>query len=58
VFGKNTSRPWDGEAVKGSLKPIPPDAPQPLTTEEKTTIVEWIDLGAPWAAVPEGLSPQ
>jgi hypothetical protein len=56
VFGKNTSRPWDGEATKGRAKPIAADAPQPLTTEENATIVQWIDLGAPWAAAPPQLN--
>jgi len=48
VFGKNSSRPWDGEAIKGIPKPIPPDAQPQLSDQEKAAIAEWIDLGAPW----------
>lgn len=51
VLAKNTSRPWDGATAQGKPKPIPPDAKPPLTSEETRTIVEWIDMGAPWSAV-------
>ncbi len=48
LFGKNTSRPWDGAAGRGIAKPIPPGPSDPLTEAEKQVIVKWIDLGAPW----------
>jgi hypothetical protein len=50
LLGKNTSRPWDGDAVRGTPKPIPVDAKLPLTAEETRRFVEWIDIGAPWSA--------
>jgi hypothetical protein len=51
LVGKNTSRPWDGQAAPGKPKLIPGDAKQPLTAEETRLFVEWIDIGAPWCAV-------
>ena len=50
LLGKNTARPWDGQAVQGNPKQIPADAKQPLTAGETRSFVEWIDLGAPWSA--------
>jgi hypothetical protein len=49
LFGRNTSRPWDGAAFEQSAKPIPPGEVEPLTSEQKRMFIEWIDLGAPWA---------
>jgi hypothetical protein len=49
LHGRNTSRPWDQPA--GSTPQTVaahPESP-PLTTDEKQTLAEWIDLGAPWA---------
>jgi hypothetical protein len=57
LFGRNTSRPWDGAAAKGEAKPIPATASEPLTPEEKLNLVKWIDVGAPWTAVPPAGSP-
>ena len=48
VFGRNTSRGWDGTAAGGRVKQIPPGELPPLTENEKRTLVEWIDLGASW----------
>lgn len=48
VLGRNTSRPWDGPAVEGAVKPIPPQGAPELTDEEKRTLIRWIDLGARW----------
>jgi hypothetical protein len=50
LLGKNTSRPWDRQAVQEKPKLIPANAKQMLTTEETRLFVEWIDMGAPWAA--------
>jgi hypothetical protein len=52
LFGRNTSRPWDGEAAKGAAKPIPPGQGAPLTPEDRQAFVRWIDLGAAWQAPP------
>ena len=46
LFGRNTSRPWDGTASGGVNRPMPPESSAPLTEDEKRTIIEWIDLGA------------
>jgi hypothetical protein len=46
LFGRNTARPWDGEAADGEAKPIPAHDGPPLTAAEKRAVVEWIDLGA------------
>jgi hypothetical protein len=48
IFGRNTSRPWDGAMNEFSAKPIPRDQVEPLTSEQKQMFIEWIDLGAPW----------
>ncbi len=58
LFGRDTSRPWDREAGNGNpggpaleikLMPPPGKAPQ-LTPEEIHTVVQWIDMGAPFGA--------
>jgi Tol biopolymer transport system component len=46
IFGRNTSRPWDGVAQSGAIEQMPPKSAAPLTEEEKRAIIEWIDLGA------------
>ncbi|MCH5376290.1 MAG: hypothetical protein JJ992_20150 [Planctomycetes bacterium] len=46
LFGRNTSRPWDGEAAAKPFKPIPPGKVEPLTNKERDRFVEWIDCGA------------
>jgi hypothetical protein len=53
VFGRNTSRAWDGAAA-GPVKPIPAEDSAPLSEDEKRTLVEWIDLGALWDGIPGG----
>ena len=52
IYGKNTSRPWDGVAATGQIKPMPPVGSLQLTEEEKRAIAEWIDLGAQYKPVP------
>ncbi len=54
LFGRNTSRPWDGEAKSVAPERMPPAGTQQLTDDEKRTIVEWIDLGAHFEALPAG----
>jgi hypothetical protein len=46
LVGRNTSRPWDETASGGKPAPMPPAA---LTEDERLTLLEWIDLGAPWS---------
>ena len=50
VFGRNTSRPWDGDTKKRPIKKIPAGNAEPLTDDERRTLVEWIDMGANWDA--------
>ncbi len=52
IFGRNTSRPWDGDDAERPVKLIPATGANPLTGEEKRTFVEWIDLGALWSGIP------
>lgn len=54
LFGRNLARPWDGKRVEQKAKPIPENqnAAEPLTTLERRTFVEWIDMGALWDGVP------
>ncbi|MCR4414320.1 MAG: hypothetical protein NUV77_18025 [Thermoguttaceae bacterium] len=53
LFGRNTSRPWDGPACQRQAKPIEPGKLEPLSDEERRRFVEWIDLGAPWDSIPK-----
>jgi hypothetical protein len=49
VLGRNTARPWDGDATVRPAKPIPPESTVPaLSDREKRTIIEWIDTGSHW----------
>ena len=50
VFGRNTSRPWDGDIAKKPIKKIHAGKAKPLTDDERRTLVEWIDMGAIWDA--------
>lgn len=56
IVGSPTARPWDAPSDQANargtkLKPMPPpDHGKPLSPEEIKTIVQWIDLGAPWQA--------
>jgi hypothetical protein len=52
ILGRNTSRPWDGDAGKGAAKAIPPGKAEPLSADERQTFITWIDLGAAWQAAP------
>ncbi len=57
LYGRNTSRPWDGSARAGeAVSKMPPDGSPALTDEERQTLVEWVDLGALWdgMAAPAG----
>jgi len=45
IFGRNTSRLWDGVPDPGAIRPMPPPGSPQLTPEERRTIIEWIDLG-------------
>jgi hypothetical protein len=58
LYGRNTSRPWDGSAGAGEvIEKMPPDGSEALTDEEKQTFVEWVDLGALWDGLPEPAHP-
>jgi cytochrome c553 len=48
LYGRNTSRPWDGPAAAGNFKPMAPSGAPALTEKEKQVLVRWIDLGALW----------
>ena len=47
IFGRNTSRPWDGDWASKPVKPMGGNVE--LSAEEKRLFVEWIDLGAGWS---------
>ena len=56
VFGRNTSRPWDGSAAKQPAVPIVMKDKvrvPPLNPDEQRALVEWIDFGAAWDGIPE-----
>jgi hypothetical protein len=46
IHGRVTAQSWDKVSGTGPLKKINPDGGARLTSEEKRTIVEWIDTGA------------
>ena len=52
VFGRDTSRPWDPPGAQGPVKKMPPAGSEPLTEDQRRTIVEWIDMGALWDGIP------
>jgi hypothetical protein len=52
LLGRNTSRPWDGEMTDLPVKPIPAGDTPAIDEDERNTIIQWIDLGAPWDAPP------
>ncbi|MHC4180929.1 MAG: HzsA-related protein, partial [Planctomycetota bacterium] len=52
IFGRNTSRAWDGAAAGEPIKLIPAEGSRPLSHDEKRTLVEWIDMGAMWDGIP------
>jgi len=51
LFGRNTARPWDGDAVAAAARPVP-EPGSGLTDLERRLFVEWIDLGALWDGIP------
>jgi len=55
LFGRNTSRAWDGPEAKGTMKvnAMPPSGAPALTEDERRTFVEWIDTGALWDGIPK-----
>ncbi len=55
LCGEKTSRPWDqfnaqagGKAKKITKMPPPEKGVAPLSAEELKTIIQWVDLGAPF----------
>lgn len=52
LFGRNTSRPWDGNMHKRAFSKMPTGGPVVLTEEDRRTFVEWIDMGALWDGIP------
>jgi hypothetical protein len=52
VFGRNTSRLGDAAVALSPVKQMPPAGSDPLSADQKRTIVEWIDLGALWDGIP------
>lgn len=47
LFGRKTTRPWDGPQLTAeAVERMPPKEAIPLTDDELRTIIEWIDLGA------------
>jgi hypothetical protein len=50
ILGRNTARPWDGEAALAEARPMP--AGGGLTDDERRLFIEWIDLGALWDSSP------
>jgi hypothetical protein len=53
VFGRDTSRPWDLDPAEGQIAKMPPSVAGSLTDDERRTLIEWIDLGAPWNGIAE-----
>ena len=51
IFGRDTSRPWDVERAGEAATELPPSVAGSLTDDERATLVEWIDLGAPWNGI-------
>ena len=46
IHGRVTAQSWDKVSGTGPLKKIEPEGVTSLTSEQKRTIVEWIDTGA------------
>ena len=57
LYGRNTSRPWDGVGAVPAPGKMPPDGAPALTEDEKRTFVEWIDMGALWDGIPAVAAP-
>ncbi len=54
LFGRNTSRPWDGDAGTRAIPRMPANSSVQLTDQDRRMFVQWIDLGAMWDGVPIG----
>jgi hypothetical protein len=54
LYGRNTSRPWDGDLAKLPFRPIPAGSAKTLTNKERRAFVEWIDTGALYAEPTSG----
>jgi hypothetical protein len=52
IFGRDTSRSWDADRAGGAGAKMPPSVAGSLTDDERATLVEWVDLGAPWNGIP------
>ena len=52
LSGRNTARPWDRLGPAATMKRMQPVGSPPLTGDERRTIIEWIDLGAQFNALP------
>jgi hypothetical protein len=52
IFGQSTARPWDSGGPTKPVTRMPPAGSPPLTKEETTAMIEWIDLGAYSDVVP------
>jgi hypothetical protein len=50
LLGRRTARPWDTlDDVDAEAVPTPvPAGDEPLTTEERLAVIQWIELGALW----------
>lgn len=57
LFGRNTSRPWDGNVGQRTGRPMPPAGSPSLSSEEKRTLIEWIDTGARRNSRPDPTAP-
>lgn len=57
ILGRNTARPWDHMGPVPAVKPMPPAGSPPLGELERRAIIEWIDLGAQFDALPPGGEP-
>jgi hypothetical protein len=54
IYGKSGARPWDPEPAAKAPALMPPQGSEPLTEDQKRTLVEWIDFGALWEPIPGG----
>lgn len=52
ILGRNTTRPWDRPGPAALPKKMPPAGSPALTELERRAIIEWIDLGADFDALP------
>jgi hypothetical protein len=62
LLGTNASRPWDlgskpSDPPARKISRMPPQQHRPLSEIEIRTIIQWIDMGAPFEAVPSDVSP-